>query len=381
MIQGEGRGPDSTMLATRERPDETEPPEDRPRRDVAIDRLRGLCLLSMTVGHLAVTHGDFSPLNTAVHAPAWVTGAAGFIFLSGVSVGLLWTARGGCTPTMRRWTATRALFLVAIGYALNGGGILWFNALDHPSWDQTVPPTAVSVLTGRWWLVFTDVMGLYTVFLLAAAIAGPWIVARPRSTLLASGGLYAVSLVAPGFGPTPSPGEPPVWDLLAWQIVFIPGLVAGCRWRQVQTWLSSHRVVVMSLGAAGVVIIAGLRLAFNLAESGVDPIGFASARAELEAVWLAKEALGPARVLLIGLLGPAAYLMARRPLPGDRLITAAGARSLRVYLISTLAAFAWPAVMTAADWPTSDVAIAVITVLVLAVGLAPAMGRGRPWTI
>ncbi len=357
-------------------------------RDVGIDRLRGLCLVSISVGHLAKAGGGGSPLDAAVHAMAWVSGAAGFVFLSGVSVGLLWARRTDESNRMvDLWALGRSAVLIAVVLAVNGFGIAWFELVGRPSWYPSADPTVVTVLTGQWSLPFADVLWMYGVFLACVAFARRTIQSSPGFALGVSVALYAASLLVPPFGPSNGPGEAAAWDLLAWQMVFVTGLVAAGRWSTVRETLERHRSGVLRLGLVGLVAIGALRFGFNLAERGIDPFGVAPVRSSLESYWLVKSSLGPFRVLLIALIGPAAALLTRNQLPilgtaFDRLLIGAGGRSLRVYLVSTVLAFVWTVLPTEA-WsvPVTDLAIAAGTAAVLAVGMPRAVGRGRPWSI
>jgi hypothetical protein len=334
----------------------------------------------MTVGHLAVSGGQPSPADQVVHGLTWVSGAAGFVFLSGVSVGLVWMKRGGCTSGVRRWTLHRAFFLALVNLAVNGVGLTWFLAAGAPAWYPDQDPTLLDVLTSRWSLPFSDVLPMYAAFLIAAAVLGPWLVAAPRAALAGSVAVYAASFALPGFGPTSVPGDEPIWNLMAWQLLFMSGLVAGTRWEPFCSVIERNRRAVFHLGVAGVATIVALRAGFNLAEHGFDVLGLSTAREPLETTWLAKEVLGPLRVVLIVMIGPSAYLLSRWRLPVDRLAVSAGGRSLRVYVVSTLAAYAWPSLHLGNSLLVVDASILAATALVLATGLAPPVGRGRAWS-
>ena len=50
-----------------------------------LDRVRGLCVVSMVIGHF--TGG--SVLSKAIHVPLWVDGAMGFVLVSGIVLGIV----------------------------------------------------------------------------------------------------------------------------------------------------------------------------------------------------------------------------------------------------------------------------------------------------
>lgn len=391
MADGEVRRPG--VVITSERPEvrtveptviATDPP-DRPSpaaRDHAIDRLRSLCLVSMAVGHLAVMGPTPSMIDRAVHLPMWVSGASGFVFLSGVSIGLVWTRQGGPTRAVRRWTASRGLFLLAIGLVLDLA-LAWSPLVRLPPTRAAVEPTLVEVLTGRWWLPFVDALGMYAVFLIGAALLAPLVFAHPQRVLAASAALYAASLALPEVGPIDAPGLPVRWDLPAWQIVFVAGLLAGTRWPQVRAWLADHHRAVAVSGALGLAAIVVLRTGFNIADRGFGLPGIGSSRSGIESFWLDKRTLGPGRLLLIAAVGPLAYRLCTHPLPADRLMIAAGSRSLRVYLVSTLVALllvGWAASGQPGQL-TWEALILGGTALSLAAGSLRSVGRGRWWSI
>ncbi|MTA97652.1 MAG: hypothetical protein F2532_01820, partial [Actinobacteria bacterium] len=53
---------------------------DYRKRDRALDVVRGICIISMVIRHMS--YGSF--LDTGIHAPFWIDGAFGFVFLSGL---------------------------------------------------------------------------------------------------------------------------------------------------------------------------------------------------------------------------------------------------------------------------------------------------------
>ncbi len=351
------------------------------KRDWAVDRLRALCLVSMTVAHLAQAADHSSVVDALVHLPVWVSGAAGFVFLSGTSIGLFWVARGGASAANRMWALNRGVFLAVLAISLNLIGIAWFRLIGPPTWYPPVEPTMSAVVTARWSLLFADVMWMYAAFLVAAAVLGRLLLARPVVALAGSACLYVASQFGLTFGPTSVPDQPASWNMAAWQFLFVAGLLAGTRWNDIRRFLDHNQRLVWWAAGSAVAVIASLRLGFNFAERGVDPIGLSGQRDALETGWLGKNSLAPARLGLILAVGPAAYLLCRYRTPFDRVLLPAGGRSLRIYAVSTVAAYLWTA--TGVDlWPVLNAEIAIIlaTAAILTVGLLPAIGRGRAWS-
>ncbi len=353
----------------------------RSNRDLAVDRLRALCLVSMTVAHLALAADHASVVDAVVHLPVWVSGAAGFVFLSGTSIGLFWVARGGPSVENRMWALNRGVFLAGLAVALNTIGVAWFRLIGPPSWYPEVEPTVSALVSARWSLLFADVMWMYAAFLVVVAVLGRLLMNHPMKALAGSVVLYAASQFGLAFGPTSVPGGHPTWNLPAWQFLFVTGLLAGTRWNDIRKVLDDNQRFVWWAACAAVGVIVTLRIGFNFAERGIDPIGLVGQRDALETVWLGKNSLAPARLGLVLGVGPAAYLLCRHRSPLDWILIPAGGRSLRIYAVSTVAAYLW--VATGVNrWPVlnAEIAIIVATVVILTVGRLPALGRGRAWS-
>ncbi len=348
-------------------------------RDHAIDRLRGLCLLSMTFGHLTVSGPGRSVVNAGLHAPGWVSGAAGFVFLSGVSVGLLWQSKGEVSAAVKRWTLMRAVVLLGVHVLLNALAIVWSSAVQPLWWMPSVPATPTDLLVGRWMIPFGDVLPMYVVFMAAGVVLAPWVEAAPRRVVIGSASLYIVGLVLPTVGPMREPGDV-VWDLFAWQLIFMIGLVAGRHWGTVRREVVRHRNAAIGIGLAAVALIVALRAMFALAEHGRLFASSPTWRDDFETEWLDKVTMAPLRVVLVFALGPVFYWLCTHSTPADRLLRDAGSRSLRVYVVSTMACLLPPLIGPIDSFLVNDVVVSALTVAVLATGRPATLGRGRPWS-
>ena len=312
------------------------------RRDPALDQIRGLCILSMIIGHLA----DRSPLYAVTHEWIWVDGATGFVLLAGLVIGMVQSR------TERPTTALLMLARRARLIWLAQVGIVLFALLLAP-WDQMLPiatPSADRI--GGWgsalWQTATlrlnpidaDILSLYVVLFAAAAAAVlllrirlPWVVV----TVSLAG--YAWGLANPSAAALPryAGGPGSHFDVAAWQAIFVLALVAGWYWRtpRVQRFLADRRV---ALGAGGVI------LASVLAYQLVERIGVLASVPGIEATVraaFAKSAVGPGRMLL----GACVLVLLYHALRSARLepITAAvrpllgpiGRHALGAYLILT----------------------------------------------
>ena len=116
-----------------------------PGRDLRIDLLRGLAVLAMVIDHIAGP----SKLYLLTGGNRFYTGAAeGFIFLSGLTVGLVYrrvAERDGMPTAMRRllsrsWT----LYVLAVGLTLamlplsESAGLPWAVGIDQGTPLQVV---------------------------------------------------------------------------------------------------------------------------------------------------------------------------------------------------------------------------------------------------
>ncbi|HXI15980.1 MAG TPA: OpgC domain-containing protein, partial [Chloroflexota bacterium] len=170
------------------------------RRDLRLDFLRGFCAFAMVVDHL----GGASFLYPLTGGNLFfVSAAEGFIFLSGLLVGLIYgprVARDGLA-TVQLHLLRRALTLygVTLGLTFTFVGL---SRLAGMPWLQDVEPLTpqlvVSLLTLHRTYYLVDVMLLYTVLLLGAPIALLLLhVGRTWALIAISVGLWGVHLNFP----------------------------------------------------------------------------------------------------------------------------------------------------------------------------------------
>src|SRR5438105_1305901 len=194
-------------------------------RDLRIDLLRGLAVLAMVIDHVAGP----SKLYLLTGGNHFYTSAAeGFIFLSGLTVGLVYrrvAERQGLATAIRRllgraWT----LYLLAVGLTLV---MLPFSEILRLPWAMGIEETtplqivwAILALHQTYYLV--DVIALYVLLILAAPLA---------LFVLCEGGtvyvLLASWLIWAGFQFFPQQTELPwvmagnnLFYLSAWQTLF-----------------------------------------------------------------------------------------------------------------------------------------------------------------
>jgi hypothetical protein len=211
-------------------------PADLPssRRIHRIDWLRGIFLVLMFVNHLPeqpFRRLSFQPLGFA-------SGAEGFVFVSGVTIGLVYGAvflRNGLRALVDR-CYHRAAKIYCVQVALVSGlvllavaGVAHFS-LMRDSWEEYLLRAAVFQHQPQ----YHDILPLYVVFLLVAPLflwcfhhgytvpamtlsLGTWWSAQPGIGLSATFPLWAPEST---------------FNILAWQLLFVAGLYCGLAYRK-----------------------------------------------------------------------------------------------------------------------------------------------------
>lgn len=230
------------------------------RRDVALDLLRGYCIVSMVLAHLAPGH----QLTAVVHVVPNFDGLSGFVLLSGLVLGMIQRRRfdrEGVGPVLQqgrqRWRLLLRVHLVLVVTTLLvvalGDPDYAFADRDWAWWDWAtlgIVPLEASVM--RLYLVLM-LLVLPAYFLLARG--------RVRLLLAVSVGIAVAGWLWPTLGTIPAPVvglyyDPQVVALwTGWQLVFVLPLVLGWFWSDldVSTWLARRTWFVAVACAAAVV--------------------------------------------------------------------------------------------------------------------------------
>ncbi|KAA0969324.1 hypothetical protein FPY71_12250 [Aureimonas fodinaquatilis] len=213
-----------------------------------IDGLRGYFLVFMMINHLNFT-GGFQLVKLNHNQLAFVEDAQGFIFLSGLLVGLVYARkmqRGGFAAGAKAiWRRARQLYvyvllalaaLLVATAVLPGAAELWRPWIGDLS--LTNPVRVVSALLMVFQPTYMDILPQYIFYMLFAPFAlwlclnGRWGVVAVVSLLLWM--VAQLGLQKPFTEPLNSAlaGDGPIgirahFNLLAWQIVFFSGVVLG----------------------------------------------------------------------------------------------------------------------------------------------------------
>ena len=203
------------------------------RRNTAIDVLRGYCIVMMVTSHVATA----SYVNGAVHGLRFVSGAEGFVFLSGLVLGLVYRRRMDAAPALDAyraiWRRARTIWLVHVIAVLSA--IVLNTAFFHYSDIPKLGSLPFGTLLWRTAILqlqpghMLNILPMY-VFLLGLAPGVLEMMRRGRTAwlLLASGLVFLNCQYHPGAGrwaDAVSGGE--AFPVLAWQVLFIPGMAIG----------------------------------------------------------------------------------------------------------------------------------------------------------
>jgi hypothetical protein len=231
----------------------------------------------------------------------FVSAAEGFIFLSGLMVGLIYGRRierdGLAAVQLRLLRRALTLYGVTLGLTFTFVGL---SRLAGMPWLQDVepltPPLAVALLTLHHTYYLVDVMLLYTLALALAPIALLLVHAgRTSLVLLFSVGVWALFQFFPGQATVP-------WEIVnndtfrfsAWQLWFFGGMLVGYHrdaiWARLRGLPLAPTVLVLC-AAAGAFIVLRVLLSDAVAD-----------------VYFDKTYVRPARLLAFAVFFPLFYL-------------------------------------------------------------------------
>lgn len=313
-------------------------------RDVALDVARGLCLVSMVVGHLA----PGTTLHRATHPSSWVDSAFGFVLISGILIGITQCSavrRGGFTAGARKLLRrTKVIYighlsLVAVALLVVGLDLAPVEGVDRPESATDWAGTVFGALTLTVRPSIASVLSTYVILMLWSLISLA-LLARGRLllVLVVSVSLYAVGQVADE--QTSIGTEEGAWSLAAWQAVFVVGVTIGWYWRShtVQRVLHDGRALV----AVAVVAIPGIVI------SVPGLVTWPNAVYPWLSALTRKATMAPLRFVVSLAVLALIYVMVRRVSQSApallRPLQTLGQRSLDCYIILGIAALILPAI-------------------------------------
>ena len=333
------------------------------RRERAFDLLRGLCIVSMVFAHLA----DDSALDRITHAPGWVDGAVGFVFISGLVLGLVHRRTidtSGLGTALRR-VLRRLRVIYAANIAITVLALLVGTYLSaHSSmpdahrygWEQSLLRVLLVAVNPTY-----SVLGLY-VFLMLGALGALSLLAGHRTALLLglSVTIYVVVRVAHLDTSLPGHGHVVAFHVAGWQLLYVIGMVIGWHWRErrLERVLLQRRLQL----PAAVVVVALSCLSHAVGHGLLGPTASARLTAYFDKATLAPGVLVFALAALSTGYGVATRLLRS---PAGRWVeplSTIGRRSLDSYVIAMVATIVVPAVVPfpGSGWLAQGLAVAVL---------------------
>lgn len=246
------------------------------KRDYTLDSLRGLFLVVMTVDHLGIAFSEYT-----VHNLGFVTAAEGFIFLSGLVAGLVFTGIKYKQDSTALWqTAVKRVGKIYLSHVTVLILIITLGMCSEPllaGWKSTIPYFADSLILSEplkalglglfllYQPAFLDILPMYCLFLLLTPKLIEWFVdGHERRIFAVSGALW----LAAQFGllgvlnaglTSVLPVNLGFFNILAWQLLFVAGLYLG-----VYRYHRGSVAMLKSRGAiAGCVLILGACIALR----------------------------------------------------------------------------------------------------------------------
>jgi hypothetical protein len=218
-------------------------------RDLRIDMFRGIALVMIFINHVPDTLWE----NYTSRNYGFSDAAEGFVLMSGMATGLAYgpiflKGRPSLAEALRPWRRVVTLWWVQALVVLSA--LLLFTVTRHypavaaMADDYNIMPVLndlprmlvpLALLTHQF--AYADILPLYIVLLLSAPAILALAVRWPRLLMIASLGLWFVvgywKITVPTW-PTPNGW---FFNPLAWQVLFVAGVLTGVAVRKGQRWL------------------------------------------------------------------------------------------------------------------------------------------------
>lgn len=266
-------------------------------RDLALDFLRGLCLVVMIVDHIWFRTRLFLLTKNSI---ALSSAAEGFVLISGMVLGQVYRRRldqhGLGTVTRQLWRRAGMIYLTHVGIMLFmlatelWGWVDW--GYDFEAAVFAINPRAfvanVFLLYAQ--PAYMNILPMYVIFLLLAPGA-LWLLRRGHAHLLlgASLALWLLMNLFPRLWQVTQSGlNHAPFTPSTWQVFFVTGMVWGYHRQAIGEWTARHRRVYLPVVLA--VFAFFFVLAHTLGRPGLEARG-------LYARWFDISLIGPGRFL------------------------------------------------------------------------------------
>ncbi|MBP2548122.1 hypothetical protein J2858_001015 [Neorhizobium galegae] len=213
-----------------------------------IDGMRGYFLVFMLINHL-IFAGGYWLVNINHNQLAFVEDAQGFVFLSGLLIGMVYVrkmAKNGYAAgrqaiysrafELYRYAMGIVICVLAAQMVLPGAYYIWYNWLGYTTFDD---PWRLAAIAGFVFQpTFMDILPQYIIYMLFAPILvklvidGKWAHVMAGSLILWMAGQLGLQKIVTDpinsiFMRPDDQGIRASFNLLGWQIVFYSGLVLG----------------------------------------------------------------------------------------------------------------------------------------------------------
>ncbi|MGF9693443.1 OpgC domain-containing protein [Rhizobium sp. 0TCS1.26] len=213
-----------------------------------IDGMRGYFLVFMLINHL-IFAGGYWLVQINHNQLAFVEDAQGFVFLSGLLIGMVYVrkmAKNGYAAgrqaiysrafELYRYAMGIVICVLAAQMVLPGAYYVWFNWLGYTTFDDPLRLAAIATFVFQ--PTFMDILPQYIVYMLFSPILvkliidGKWAHVMAGSLILWMAGQLGLQKLVTGpinefFMRPDEQGIRASFNLLGWQIVFFSGLVLG----------------------------------------------------------------------------------------------------------------------------------------------------------
>ncbi len=283
-------------------------------RDLRLDLLRGYAVFAMAIDHI----GGGTPLHLVTGGNRFLVSAAeAFVFISGVTVGMVYGRYSTRAATRRGLGRAWTLYAIAVwlGLAFAAGAAL-FGLPKGAAFDADPARFVRDVALLRRTFYLVDVMLLYA-FLMALAPGALWLLKRGwwPPLLLVSAALWLDFQLWPDTTNVPwFIVDNAVFHFAAWQVLFFFGLAMGFYRDAIGRRLSSIPVPQLPGGALGPLALAcGVLIWLHVTDARViDGFAGSGEGARLLDTWFDKSSLPLPRLIACLLVFALAWTLVTR---------------------------------------------------------------------
>ncbi|MCC5633106.1 OpgC domain-containing protein [Nostoc sphaeroides CHAB 2801] len=319
------------------------------KRDLRIDFLRGIAIVSMVFNHLE-SSSFFSAIN---RGHIYASAAEGFVFISGLVLGMVTLGRidkVGFSEAMKKLLERSGKLYLTSFILISVLGLL---SIIAPGWTRP----AFDFAPGSWWQILLaaatfhlappviDILQLYVLLLLLSPAIfwmlrkGLWL-----PILAVSWSLWSIQQLHPyALSFHPLDREHPYFALAGWQILYVHGLLAGYYRTKLQELWAKIPKLPLVIGLL-LIVIGSITAAHYDIQLGIWPAKFSDRVAWL--AWTDRSRVGFLRLINhIGLF-PLLYIIVDtfwQPLDKTlgKLLINLGQNSLYIYVVHIPVTVIW----------------------------------------